>query len=138
MFFSIFYNLHANLPYTSDSGGDDVCSLGNSEKRFFVIFPITIDAYACMIFYLKWHFRSEILRFRIWCDKIRWSPQFNYSRVRRIVGKFFSKKPQLYAKFPTIRVRLGKCALIGQLQQYLEFIHVIELKRGQSKNFWWF
>ena len=56
--------------------------------------------------------------------------------VRRIVGKFDSKKPQLYAYFPTIRVLLGKCALIGQFVQYLEF--KIALKYGQSKNFWWF
>ena len=26
--------------------------------------------------------------------------------------------------------------LIGQFKQYLEFIHVIELRGGQSKNFW--
>ena len=37
---------------------------------------------------------------------------------------------------PTLRVQLGKCALIGQFTQYLEFIHVIELKGGQNKNFW--
>jgi hypothetical protein len=43
---------------------------------------------------------------------------------------------RLYAGFQTIRQRLGKCALIGQFKQYLEFIHVIELKVGQSKNFW--
>jgi hypothetical protein len=29
---------------------------------------------------------------------------------------------------------LGKCALIGQFGQYLEF--KIALKYGQSKNFW--
>ena len=48
--------------------------------------------------------------------------------------KVFRQKTPTIRVIPTIRVRLGKCALIGQFKQYLEFIHVIKLKGGQSKN----
>jgi hypothetical protein len=42
------------------------------------------------------------------------------------------EKPPTIRVFRTIRGRLGKCALIGQFKQYLEFM--IELKGGQSKT----
>jgi hypothetical protein len=44
----------------------------------------------------------------------------------------FRQKPPIIRVFSTIRGRLGKCALIGQFKQYLEFI--IELKGGQSQT----
>ena len=50
--------------------------------------------------------------------------------------KVFSQKPPTIRVIPTIRVRLVKCALVDLSKEYLEFIHVIDLKGGKSKNFW--
>jgi hypothetical protein len=35
-----------------------------------------------------------------------------------------------------ISKKKNKTTSDGQFEQYLEFIHVIELRGGQSKNFW--
>ena len=50
--------------------------------------------------------------------------------------KVFRQKTPTIRVIPTIRVRLVKCALVDLSKEYLEFIHVIDLKGGKSKNFW--